>query len=158
MEGAEITLSKPPIMQRLGIAFLTWRRYLQKRLAPYDVTLKQMFVLDQLAKKDFLLPSQIARMLFCDRPTATVIVRNLEKRGWVERQRDAGDRRRKRVLLTAQGKKKLTEIQGSFWQAVESSLDPLACFSQEEREELDRLLKVLNKHLAQIREDAPGEY
>ena len=30
-------------------------------------------------KTEYLLPSQIADMLYCDRPTASVIIKNMEK-------------------------------------------------------------------------------
>jgi DNA-binding MarR family transcriptional regulator len=146
-------------MDRLGIAFLTWRRALARRLVPYGITLKQAFVLGRLEKQDYLLPSQIARLLFCDRPTATVIVRNMARKGWVERQQDEEDRRQKRVLLTAEGRAKLEEVRAHVWRPVRASFDPLGCFDEAERRELDRLLAKLGKHLQQANQpgvETPG--
>ena len=81
-------------MPRLSVAFLTWRRHLQRHLVPFGITLKQVYVLRQLVRREFLYPSKIAEMLFCDRPTATVVIRNLGKQGWVVREKDEQDRRK----------------------------------------------------------------
>ena len=141
------------IIDRLGIAFLTWRRHLHSRLTPYGITLKQSFVLSRLARQEYLLPSQIARFLFCDRPTVTVIVRNMERQGWVERSTDPGDKRQKRVIITAAGRAKLREVNAQVWQPVAEQMDPLGCFGEEEKAELDRLLRKLNAHLRTITQE-----
>ena len=150
-----IALAQSSIMQRLAIAHLTWRRYLQKRLKPYGITLKQAFVLEQLEARQGLLPSRIADMLFCDRPTATVIIKNMEKQGWVERRRGQEDRRQRRVLITPRGRAKLAEIREGGWRHLEPSVDPLACFDRQERGELDRLLAKLIQHLGQLGAEGP---
>jgi DNA-binding MarR family transcriptional regulator len=144
MAEQENKTSRGTVMRRLSIVFLTWRRYQQRRVAPLKVTLKQSYVLGQLEKQRFLYPSQIAQMLFCDRPTATVVIKNMEKRGWVERQRDAQDRRQVRIAITGPGRKKLAEIRQPRGKAA---VDPLACFSAEEIGEFDRLLVKLYQHL-----------
>ena len=141
-------MDQPPIMARITTATLTWRRYLQRLVVPHDVTLKQRYVLSQLTKKEFLYPSQIARILFCDRPTATVVLRNMERRGWVIREKDAQNRKYVRVSITDAGREKFAAIERS--EAAEPRFDPLACFDEEEAKELDRLLGKLNKHLEGI--------
>ena len=145
--------NRASVISRLSVAFLTWRRHLQRGLVPLGITLKQMHVLRQLDRRAFLHPSQIAEMLFCDRPTATVIVRNLEKQGWVTRRRDDRDRRQVRVMIAEQGKTKLGEIARSPWSDLERQFDPLGCFSEGEVAELSRLLAKLNVHLAQLVHD-----
>jgi DNA-binding MarR family transcriptional regulator len=150
MSEQEGRVSRSAVMQRLGTAFLAWRRYRQRRVAPYGLTLKQSYVLGQLEKKAFLYPSQIAEMLFCDRPTATVVIKNMERQGLVERQRDAQDRRQTRIMITGQGKDKLAEL-GRSRPAL--SFDPLSCFSAEEIGELERLLARLNRHLEKIEKE-----
>jgi DNA-binding MarR family transcriptional regulator len=135
-------------MSRLGVAFLTWRRYLQKGLAPHGITLKQQYVLRQLAKTDYLYPSDIAVMLFCDRPTASVILDNLEKQGWIRREKDSENRKFLRISITPAGKTKLQELT-----AIQPlPFDPLACFSEEEIQQFEALLAKLNKHLDPIKD------
>ena len=141
--------NQPLIMARIATSFLTWRRYLQGFLVPHRITLKQAYVLRQLTKSEFLYPSQIASVLYCDRPTATVIVRNMEKAGWVQRERDKENRKFVRISITEAGRQKRDELQASPW--TEPPFDPLACFTGEETQELARLLGKLSRHLKQIR-------
>jgi DNA-binding MarR family transcriptional regulator len=123
-----------------------------RHLVPYGITLKQAFVLGRLERREYLLPSKIASLLFCDRPTATVIVKNMEKRGWIRRERDTADRRQMRVIITDAGRRKLDEIQEHVWDPIESSFDPLGCFDRSEVEALDELLGRLVEHLRQLKE------
>ena len=151
--------STTSVMQHLSTAFLTWRRHLQRRLVPYEITLKQVDVLRQLIRREYLHPSRIAELLHCDRPTATVIVRNMEREGWVTRAQDDQDRRQVRVAITEQGRRKLDEIAGATPRDLARELDPLGCFDERQVAELDHLLVRLNAHLARLEhaETRPGE-
>jgi DNA-binding MarR family transcriptional regulator len=139
----------PPTMSRIGVIFLTWQRYLQKQLVPHQITLKQQFVLRKLVAKPSLNPSQIAHMLYCDRPTATVILNNMERQGWVRKSKDPLNRKLVDISITVEGREKLASLQQAFESAQE--FDPLSCFSEEENEQLNQLLKKLNDHLQQIK-------
>jgi len=139
-------------MGRLSVAFLTWRRHLQRNLVPYGITLKQEFVLHQLARKDYLYPSDIAEMLFCDRPTATVIIDNLAKQGWVRREKEEENRKYVRVSLTPVGKQKLTELDSIQWQ----DFDPLETFTEDEVNQFDLLLRKLQAHIEEVEKTQQG--
>jgi DNA-binding MarR family transcriptional regulator len=112
--------------------------------------LKQAFVLRRLETNEFLYPSKIASLLFSDRPTVSVIIRNLVKHGWATQVRDTENRKRKRVIITDEGRDKLAEIKQTSWGSDDPAFDPLACFDEGELQELDRLLGKLNKNLRQI--------
>ena len=142
---------KPPLMEAIGIVFLTWKRYCQRLILPHGVTLKQFEVLRQLRKHGSLNPSEIANMLFCDRPTATVVIRNMEKQGWVKRESSADDSRRVNVTLQPAGADKLEEIGWDEPRSRSQRFRPTACLTVSEREEFSRLLGKLNEHLARIR-------
>jgi DNA-binding MarR family transcriptional regulator len=49
-------------------------------------------------------------MLFCDRLTATVVIKNMEKQGWVRRDMDPDDSRRIKVTIESGGRTKLEDI------------------------------------------------
>jgi DNA-binding MarR family transcriptional regulator len=51
--------------------------------------------------------------------------------------------RRQKVMLTEAGYTKLRELM----QKPDEAIDPLACFSEDEKAELDRLLRKLHRHL-----------
>lgn len=144
-------MSKKIIMKKLGISFLTWRRWLQKGYARYGITLKQYSLLGTLSRKEYLHPSDIAEQLFCDRPTATVILTNMEKSGWLIRERDPDNGKRQRIYITDAGRQKKEEI-ASDPEKPENAFDPEACFTEEEREIFIRLLDKLEKHLSHLPE------
>lgn len=148
MNEENIAPNHPLVIARMATAFLTWRRYLLGFLVPYQITLKQAYVLRQLLKREFLYPSEIAGMLYCDRPTATVIIRNMEKAGWIQREKDELNRKFVRISITEAGRQKLSELQASPW--AKPPFDPLACFDEEEAQALEQLLGKLNQHLKQI--------
>jgi len=142
---------KQPIMQAIGTASLVWKRYAQKHVHPFGVTLNQYEVLRRLHQNKILHPSDIAEMLFCDRSTATVVIRNMEKKGWVKRQIDPQDHRRFEVTLSSTGLKKYKEVPWDTPDFQKSRFKPTACFSKEEKGQLVYLLAKLNAHLDAIK-------
>lgn len=137
------TPSHAGILGRLSVTFLTWRRFLARQILPFEMTLKQHYVLRQLEKQDYLYPSDIAEMLFADRPTATVIIDNLAKRGLVRREREEGNRKFVRVSITPAGRARLAELDAAHW----DHFDPLDSFTPEEAAEIDRLLRKLKTRI-----------
>ena len=138
-------------MRSIGTASLLWKRYAQKHIHPYGVTVNQYEVLRQLKQRGTLYPSDIADLLFCDRSNATVVIRNMEKKGWVKRQIDADDLRRFEVKLVSAGLKKLEEIPWDTPKFKQKRFQPTACFSKEEKAQLVSLLAKLNAHLNEIK-------
>ena len=139
--------NKWPIMHAIGVAFLTLKHFRQREVLPYEITLKQFYVLRQLKRKGVLNPSEIAEMLFCDRPTATVVIKNMERQRWVKRELDPNDSRRLRVSLEPTGQTKMKEIARKLADSQKESFDPLSCFTNKEKEQFTRLLTKLNLHL-----------
>ncbi|MHB1394346.1 MAG: MarR family winged helix-turn-helix transcriptional regulator [Clostridia bacterium] len=140
-------MRKLSLMSKLGIIYLTWSRLLQKELVPHKITLKQQYVLRQLTKKDFLYPSQIADMLFCDRPTATVIIKNLEREKWVKREKDLENAKQIRIYITEEGRQKLISLKGASGLEDMDRYDPLRCLTEEERQQLDVLMNKVLSHI-----------
>lgn len=137
---------KLPTMSKLGVIFLTWRRYLQRDLISHKITLKQLHVLRQLERRVFLYPSQIADMLFCDRPTATVVIKNMERDGWVAKEKDPVNSKQIKVFLTPEGRQKLASLENRA-KPPEKEIDPLDCFSDDEKQLFDQLLNKLGRHM-----------
>jgi DNA-binding MarR family transcriptional regulator len=136
-------------MGKLGTSFLIWRRWLARGYAKHGLSLKQYYLLRHLDREDYLYPADIADLLFCDRPTATVVIRNMEKAGWAARTRDPDNGKRFRIVLTDRGRSKL-EAARSDPQRPENLFDPLSCFSVEERSTFDALLTKLMDHLEEL--------
>lgn len=142
--------NKLTTMDRIGVVFLTWKRFLQQGLNPYTITLKQFFVLRQLVKNEFLFPAQVARLLFCDRPTVTVIIRNMERQGWINREKDPENRKQIRISITSEGREKLNSIPENLYREDKIPFDPFSCFSDKETEQFKMLMKKLFTHFQEI--------
>ena len=133
-------------ISRIGVIALTWSRRLQRQLLPHRLTLKQLHVLQELLRREVLSPSQIAEELYADRPTATVIIRNLRKNGWVATEQDPDNRRRSRVLITQRGRQKVQEVRRAGFRG-NPSLRLDAVFRPEELARLDSYLQRLQRYL-----------
>ena len=134
-----------PVLGMIAEIYLTWERYRQRQILPFGVSLKQYHVLRQLEEVAYLNPSQIAAMLFCDRPTASVIIRNLERDGFVAREHDPDNLRRYRISLTEAGAAKVAEIRDSNLHPP--GFDPLAALNAVEVKRLHNLLARVHRHI-----------
>ena len=139
---------KLPVMSRLGVVFLTWKRHLEKTTKSHSLTLNQYYILRQLKQKEYLNPSEIAEMLFADRPTATVVIDNLKKYGYVRKERDAEDGKRIRVSITEAGIRQVDEAEKDMEEMT--TFDPLACLSEEEKQTLEALLVKMQNHMKNL--------
>jgi DNA-binding MarR family transcriptional regulator len=137
-------------MRLLAIAHLRWKRYLQQLLVGHGLTLPQYYLLRRLSRRESLRPSQIAETLFCDRPTASVVIANLAAKGWLSRERDETNHKQTLVRLTDSGRDRLAALDAAPPTPREPAFDPLACFTPGEAAEFGRLLARLHDHLAQL--------
>lgn len=134
-----------PVMSRLGVIHLTYRRYLEKITKSHSLTLNQYYLLRQLKRRDYINPSEIAEMLFCDRPTATVVIDNLKKYDFISKEKDAEDGKRIQVKITEKGRKQVEEAEEDM--EKQNGFDPLSCFTEEEKQTLEELLIKLHNHV-----------
>jgi len=135
------------LMNQMGRIYLTWTRKLKQELVPHNITLKQQFLLKQLRKNDFLYPHQIAEMLYCDRPTASVIIRNMAKKNWIEKRRDEDNGKQYKIFITSEGLHKWDSLQGASGVKDMDRFDPLKCLSDEEHAQLEKIISKVLKHL-----------
>jgi len=135
---------KLSVLGRIGVISLMWKRYLQKQLLPHNITLKQIYLLKQLIRVDFLYPARIAELLFCDRPTASVIIGNLVKNGLVQKDHDPENRKRVRISITLLGAKKVNQVLEAGYEG-DKSLDPKTVLTKQEMKNLEGALIKLQK-------------
>ncbi len=134
-------------MRAVAISFLSWKRYLEAKLQPCGVNLKQAALLRMIRSEGYLYPADVARRFFCDRPTATSLINTLVRRGWVKREADLADARRVRVIITDAGIAKLDSLPPDASRSAPQQRDPLAPFTEAERKVLIPLLQRLAAHL-----------
>lgn len=136
----------PEVMALIARVHLTWKRHLERALLGQDVTLKQFHLLVELEQHEYLHPARVAEELFCDRPTASVILRNMEKRGWISRRPDPENRKQVRIRLLAAGRRKLASLRGLAELQRRLGFDPCGGMPRaEERAFVQRLEGLLER-------------
>jgi DNA-binding MarR family transcriptional regulator len=106
---------------QLGVLSRKITRHYRDKIANYNLTHAQFFMLMAVIELEGAQPSQLSDMIFVDRATTTGLIDRLERDGWVERRPDTEDRRTLRVYLSSKAKKHknefvaiFNEINGSF--------------------------------------------
>lgn len=131
------------------------RRYAADRLARENagITVDQWGVLAILHEnKRGLSNAELATRMLKDRPTVTRIVDILVREKLVERLADMKDRRRLRLRLTADGKKKIKAI-SPLVQQIRGEL--AGGMSAKDRTELIRILSKMNSTIDGLRRSRP---
>lgn len=88
--------------------------------------------------------SEIAKHFSIELPSATSLVNKLHKMGLIERQQEKDDRRKICIVLTEKGVELLKEAKRIRQQNIEKVLSYL---SQEEKQELEKMLEKICKSL-----------
>ena len=111
-------------------------------LAEYDLTESQLGTLEVLYYVGPMCQRDIGNKLLVTGGNMTMVVSNLEKRGFVSRERDGEDRRQITVSLTEKGKHLISEV---FPKHAQNIANLLSILSPEEQDELGRLCKILGR-------------
>ncbi len=138
---------------RMGVIFMARRRLAAQNAKPFGITLKQLFLLRWVQGKGSLSPSEAARLLFCDRPTATVIVRNCEKKGWLTRRRSEADGRSVLLELAESGAALLARIDAAAVPGLAKGGglgDPLDALGPAERRAFEAALKKVYRRADEL--------
>ncbi|MFS0892002.1 MarR family winged helix-turn-helix transcriptional regulator [Peribacillus frigoritolerans] len=101
-------------------------------------------LLCKLWRKDGLTQVELCDRLNCEAPTVTNMVKALEKKGLIIRQKDPNDKRISRIYLTDAGKQIETPV-SEVWSKQQERL--LTDISLEEKMLFRRLLKQMEKNL-----------
>jgi MarR family 2-MHQ and catechol resistance regulon transcriptional repressor len=112
------------------------------QLESFGVTLGQFGVLEALLHLGPLCQRELGQKLLNSRGNITLVVDNLEKKGWVRRERQTDDRRMVRVSLTARGRQFVQRIFPEHVAFVVSANNRLKAGEQED---LRRLCRTLGK-------------
>ena len=108
---------------------------LNRQLSDNDLTISQFGVLEALYHLGALNQKALAEKLLKSGGNITLVIDNLEKNGWVERQRNPEDRRSILIHLTPEGEKlikdyfprHLNHIMNEFNILSDKELEQLAC-------------------------------
>jgi len=132
------------IRERLDKISAQMRRNYNELLREINLHVGQDHLLCLLWTKDGLTQVQICEHLNCEPPTVTNMVKALEQKGFVYRQKDKNDGRISRIYLTPEGRD-LENPVTERWRKQQEKL--LKGILPEERLLLRRLLKQMEENL-----------
>lgn len=110
------------ILSRLSLAFVQLER---SGKCCRGVTLSQCHTLDVLSKNRDLSMNELSRQMGLAKSTMTRIVNTMVRKGWIERKKEEGDKRRVSVCLTLDGKKMTENLNQSSKEYVQRILKNL---------------------------------
>lgn len=124
----------------------TWRTKLDERLSPLGLTQARWLVLMHLSRMDGeALQKELAFMVGVEGPTLVRVLDGLERLGLVQRVGVEGDRRARRVCLTAKADSVISEITRI---GIKLRGEALAGISDTELESFFRVLETILANLA----------
>lgn len=107
-----------------------------------DITISQFMVLEALYHKGDLSIKQIINALLSSSGNITVVIRNLEKQGLVERLSSQTDKRSFLIRLTDTGRKRIEPLYTEHMERVATALSPI---TEQEKEQMIAILKKLSQ-------------
>jgi MarR family transcriptional regulator, 2-MHQ and catechol-resistance regulon repressor len=110
------------------------------QLEAQGLSVSQFGTLEALFHLGPLCQHEIADKLLKSGGNITMVIGNLEKRGWIKRERVAGDARLIRIHLTPAGRRRVAKILPSHVAAITSAMRNLSNKEQEALRSLSRKL------------------
>jgi MarR family 2-MHQ and catechol resistance regulon transcriptional repressor len=106
------------------------------------LTMPQFGVLEALLHLGPMCQYAIAEKLLRSGGNVTLVIDNLEKHGWVRRERQKDDRRLVKIYLTPKGKRLIARV---FPEHAEAVTQEMSCLTPDEQETLRRICRKLGK-------------
>jgi DNA-binding MarR family transcriptional regulator len=131
-------------------ADMSFNRLLREELSRHHITFSQYQHLRHLWRSDGLMQTELSRRIGIETASSTAVIDQLEKRALIRRRRDAADRRRIIVTLTAAGR------------ALEEPLDSCAVAVNARARrgipdaEIAVLFETLQQIIGNLRSELPG--
>jgi len=116
----------------------------QRHLCRWKITASQFGALEALYHLGPLCPSVLAQKLLKSDGNLTVVIDNLQRRGWARRVRDAQDRRFLSVQLTPAGRRLVERIFPEHVGQIVRAVGPLSCA---QLEQMGRLCRAVGKRV-----------
>lgn len=113
-------------------------RQSSKIFAEYHLTMGQFAVLEALYHKGDMSVGQVQEKILSSSGTIPLIINNLEKRGYLRKRADAGDKRRCILNITEEGRKLIAQV---YPRNEARIIELMEVWTNEEKEQLAVLLK-----------------
>jgi MarR family 2-MHQ and catechol resistance regulon transcriptional repressor len=119
---------------------------LGEQIEQSGLTMGQFGVMEALLHLGPMCQHTLAEKLLRSGGNVTLVIDNLEKHGWVRRERQKDDRRRVKIYLTPRGQRLIARV---FPEHAEAVTEEMSHLTAEEQETLRRICRKLGKSGAQ---------
>ena len=110
----------------------------------YDITAEQFAILIVLWEEDGISQTELANRSFKDKPTVTRMLKLLEQKELIRRQRNMADQRAFEIFLTPLGREQFSALLAPALEVITKAQTDL---SNQEVGELKRMLRIINQNL-----------
>ncbi|MEU3517704.1 MarR family transcriptional regulator [Streptomyces sp. NPDC006654] len=139
------TKTRPSLLYMVKQVELVVRSHLDELVRPVGVTALQYTALTVLERHDGLSAAQLARDSFVTAQSMADLVRSLEGRGLVRRERNPRNRRELLILLTDAGRELLAGVAGQVRELEERMVRELTAHQEEQfRQALSKAWQALS--------------
>lgn len=132
MAGTQTTKAPPSLLYMVKQVELVVRSHLDELVKPSGITALQYTALTVLERHDGLSAAQLARDSFVTAQSIADLVRSLENRGLVRRERNPRNRRELLILLTEEGRELLARHEGPVRELEERMIQDLTAHQSEQ--------------------------
>ena len=153
-QGDEATVRALNAYINLARAFDSIAGKVSTKLDATGMTMAQFGILEAIYHLGPMCQKTLAEKLLRSGGNITVVVDNLERRGWARRQRQLDDKRMVQIHLTPRGRALIARVFPKHAQDIANELSVLA---PEEQDELRRICRKLGKGVEELREERPQE-
>ncbi|MFE0254120.1 MarR family winged helix-turn-helix transcriptional regulator [Streptomyces sp. NPDC059010] len=145
MLDTQATKAPPSLLYMVKQVELVVRSHLDELVKPSGITALQYTALTVLQRHDGLSAAQLARDSFVTAQSIADLVRSLETRGLVRRERNPRNRRELLILLTGTGRELLDRHEGAVRELEERMVRDLTAHQTEQfRQALSRAWHALS--------------
>jgi DNA-binding MarR family transcriptional regulator len=132
MLGTQVTKASPSLLYMVKQVELVVRSHLDELVKPSGITALQYTALTVLERHDGLSAAQLARDSFVTAQSIADLVRSLESRGLVRRERNPQSRRELLILLTDAGRELLARHEAPVRELEERMVRDLTAHQTEQ--------------------------
>lgn len=132
MLDTQVTKAPPSLLYMVKQVELVVRSHLDELVRPSGITALQYTALTVLERHDGLSAAQLARDSFVTAQSIADLVRSLETRGLVRRERNPNNRRELQILLTEQGRALLAQHEAPVRELEERMMRDLTTHQTEQ--------------------------
>lgn len=118
-------------------------KHVKQSLEDSELSVNEFSAMEALYTKGSLSTQELIDLVLIPNSSMTYVLDNLSKKGYLQREKDAADKRIQRLSLTEEGRDLFTSVYDHHYKHMRAVFD---CLDPEEEARMQTLLKTVGKH------------